>query len=111
VPAPVKLKVVPLWLIPFRNSKGEVLPEENEQPASTVTASINKFDPVLLLSVIAPDPDTVVVDPAVKVETFKFNDPVMVKAPETLTEFELVRAMALVILTVLSVIAEAPARF
>lgn len=59
------------------------------------------------------DPDNVVVELAVKLFTFKFNepDPEIASVPATFTEFVLVKVMALVIETVFNEIATPPARF
>lgn len=111
VAAPVRLKVVPLWVIPFRNSNGEVLAEENEQLAFIVRAPINKLEPVLLLSVMAAVPESVVVELAVKVAVLKFNDPEIDNVPETVTDPVLVSVMALVMDTMFRLMADAPPRF
>jgi len=72
----VRLKVVPLWVIPPRNSKGELFAEEKEQPAPTVTNPVKRLFPELLLSVIDEVPAKVVAPPAVKFEVPRFNEPV-----------------------------------
>jgi hypothetical protein len=109
---PVRLKVVPLWLIPFLNSKGELFADENEQPAPTVTSPTKMLEPVLLLSIRVAVPESVRVEPAVKLFTFRFKAPaVRVTAPENVTEFVLVSVRLILLVTVFNVIAEVPAIF
>ena len=48
----VKLNNVPLLLIPFRKSKGELVAEEKEHPAPTVTRPEKTLEPVLQLPVL-----------------------------------------------------------
>lgn len=68
--------MVPLWVIPPRNSKGELFAEEKEQPAPTVTNPVKRLFPELLLSVMDAVPESVVAPPAVKLPELRFNVPV-----------------------------------
>ena len=84
----VRLKVVPLWLIPFLKSKGELVAEEKEHPAPTVTRPEKTFEPVLLLSEKIPVPESPRVEPAVKADVLVLSVPVTVVAPERVVEPE-----------------------
>ena len=82
----VRLNVVPLWVMPFRKSKGELLADEKEQPAPTVTCPVNMLDPPFALSEKIPVPERSRVEPAVKAELLVLSVPVMVIAPVNVVE-------------------------
>ena len=82
----VRLNKVPLLLIPFRKSKGELLPDEKEQPAPTLTCPVNMLDPPFALSEKIPVPERSRVEPAVKADVLVLSVPVTVIAPVNVVE-------------------------
>ena len=60
--------------------------EEKEQPEPTFTNPVKTLAPVLLPSVIAPEPDKVKVEPAVKFEALRFIALVSEMAPARVTD-------------------------
>ena len=107
-PVPVKLNVEPLWEMPPLNVYDELLEEEKEQPAGTVTWPMKRFEPALLSSTIEPVPDNVVVVLAVKLAELRFKEPETVTAPLQVTELVFVRLSVFVIETMFNITADPP---